>query len=137
MALGLWVALGFGVLFYAGLRLSRRRRSLALLLIACSPAVVLAGIVGQSVLLTTALMVLAVIDFERRPRFAGALIALAAAIKPQVALLAPVALIAGRAFETLASAAIVEALLVAASVTDCSGPAAGASGSRACRRSRR
>jgi hypothetical protein len=116
VALGLWVALGFGVLFYAGLRLSRRRRSLALLLIACSPAVVLAGIVGQSVLLTTALMVLAVIDFERRPRFAGALIALAAAIKPQVALLAPVALIAGGAFETLASAAIAEALLVAASV---------------------
>jgi hypothetical protein len=116
VALGLWVALGFGALLYAAVRLSQRRRSLALLLVALSPAVVLAAIVGQPVLLAAGLMALAMVDLERRPRLSGALIALAAAIKPQAALLAPLALVSGGAFEALASAAVVEALLVGASI---------------------
>ena len=59
-------------------------------------------------------MMLAMFDLERRPRLAGALIALAGAIKPQIALLAPVALIAGGALGALVSAVVVEMLLVAA-----------------------
>jgi hypothetical protein len=115
-ALGLWVALGLGVFLYAGARLAKRRLSLNLALMALSPAVLLAVMVGQSVLPAAALMVLAMVELEKRPRLAGAFLALAAAIKPQAVLLAPVALISGGAFEALASAAAVEALLVAASI---------------------
>jgi len=115
-ALGLWVTLGFGAFLFAGARLAAGRWPIALLLMALAPAVVLAAIVGQSVLLGTALMVLGIVELPRRPRLAGALIALAAAIKPQVALLAPVALLAGGAVEALVSAAVVEGVLVAASM---------------------
>lgn len=114
-ALGVWVALSVGAFLLAGRRLARRRPRLALALMALSPAVVLAAMIGQSVLLATALVVLAIGDLERRPRLCGGLIALAAAIKPQIAPLAPVALVAGGAFEALMSAAAIELLLVAAS----------------------
>jgi hypothetical protein len=115
-ALGLWVALGLGVFLYAGARLATGRLTLNLALMALSPAVLLAAMVGQSVLPAAALMVLAMVELEKRPRLAGAFLALAAAIKPQAVLLAPIALISGGAFEALASAAVVEALLVGASV---------------------
>ena len=114
-ALAIWTALGVGVFGFAGARLAPERPRLALVLIALCPAVVIAAIVGQSVLLATGLMVLAITDLERRPRLGGALIALAAAIKPQIAMLAPVALIAGGAIEALVSAAVIELLLVVAS----------------------
>lgn len=115
-SLTLWVALGYGVFLYAGSRLTGRRLGLSLCLMALSPAVLVAASVGQPVLPAAGLMVLAMVELERRPRLAGALMALAAAIKPQVALLAPVALIAGGSFDVLISAAVVEAILVAASV---------------------
>jgi hypothetical protein len=114
-ALGLWMGLGIGLFALAGARLAPKRPRLALILIGLCPAVVIAAIVGQSVLLASALMVLAIIELERRPRLAGGLIALAAAIKPQIAMLAPVALIAGGAIEALVSAALIELLLVVAS----------------------
>ena len=69
----------------------------------------LADLVGQSVLLVAGLTVLAVIELEHRPRLAGVLFALAAAIKPQAVLLAPIGLLAGGAFEALVSAAVVKA----------------------------
>jgi hypothetical protein len=112
-ALAIWVGLGLGVFLFAAWRLSERHRVLALVLMGLSPATVMAVLVGQSVLLAAALVVLGMVELERRPRLAGALLALAAAIKPQMALLAPVALIAGGSLEALASAALVEALLVA------------------------
>jgi hypothetical protein len=59
--------------------------------------------------------VLAIVDLDGRPRRAGAWLALAAVIKPQAVLLAPLALVAGGAFEALASATIVGAALVALS----------------------
>ncbi len=121
-ALTAWVALGLGVFLYAGARLAQRNRQLALVLMALSPAAVLAALVGQSVLLAAGLILLAVIELEHRPRLGGALFALAAAIKPQAALLAPIGLLAGGAFEALASAAVVEAILVGLSVV-CFGPA--------------
>lgn len=114
-ALAIWVGLGLGVFLLAGWRLSERHRVLALVLMGLSPATVMAALVGQSVLLAAALVVLAIVELERRPRAAGALLALAAAIKPQMALLAPVALIAGGGLEALVSAAVVEAVLVALS----------------------
>lgn len=115
-ALAAWVALGLGVFLYAGARLARHNRALVLVLMVLSPAAVLADLVGQSVLLVAGLTVLAVIELEHRPRLAGVLFALAAAIKPQAVLLAPIGLLAGGAFEALVSAAVVEALLVALSL---------------------
>jgi hypothetical protein len=59
--------------------------------------------------------VLAVVDLDGKPRRAGVWLALAAAIKPQAVLLAPLALVAGGAIEALLSAAVVGAALVALS----------------------
>lgn len=115
-ALGLWMALGFGVFLYAGTRLTRDRRALVAALLLLSPTVVLAAIVGQAVVLVSALTVLAIVDLDGKPRRAGVWLALAAAIKPQAVLLAPLALVAGGALEALVGAAVVGALLVALSV---------------------
>ncbi|HXQ13459.1 MAG TPA: glycosyltransferase family 87 protein [Caulobacteraceae bacterium] len=121
-ALGAWLGLGLGVFLYAGARLAQRRRGLVLVLMVLSPAALLAQLVGQSVLLAAGLTVLAMLELERRPRLSGALFAIAAAIKPQAVLLAPIGLLAGGAFEALASAAVVEAVLIGLSVL-CFGPA--------------
>jgi hypothetical protein len=115
-ALGLWLALNLGVFVYAGWRLSAaRRRGLALVLMLLSPTVVLAALVGQSVLLVSGLLVLAMTDLARAPRRAGVWLALAAVLKPQALLLAPVALVASGAVETLAVTALVGSLIAAAS----------------------
>jgi hypothetical protein len=115
-ALALWTALSFGVFLTAGARLAKRSRGLALALMILSPPVVLAALAGQTVVLAAGLAALALADLERRPRLAGVLIALAAALKPQAALLAPVALLACGALETLAVAALAGAALAAISV---------------------
>jgi len=114
-ALGAWMALGFGVFLYAGTRLTRGRRTLVVALMLLSPAVVMAAIVGQAVILVSALTALAMVDLTGKPRRAGVWLALAAAIKPQAVLLAPLALVAGGAIEALVSAAVVGAVLVALS----------------------
>ena len=115
-ALAAWTAAGFALFLYAGARLARGRLDLTLVLMALSPAALLAAMVGQSMLAAAAFVVLAMVELDRRPRLAGVFFAIAVAIKPQAALLAPVALVAGGAFEALASAAVVEALLVGASI---------------------
>jgi uncharacterized membrane protein len=115
-ALALWTGASFAVFVAAGARLIPQRRVLALALIVLSPAVVLAALAGQTVVLAAGLVALALADLERRPRLAGVLLALAAALKPQAALLAPVALVACGAFETLAAAALAGAALAAASI---------------------
>ncbi len=115
-ALALWTTMSFGVFLAAGMRLVPDRRVLALGLMVLSPAVVLAALAGQTVVLAAGLAALAIAELPRRPRLAGVLIALAAALKPQAALLAPVALLACGAFETLGVAALTGAALAAASV---------------------
>ncbi|MFI4935225.1 MAG: glycosyltransferase family 87 protein [Caulobacterales bacterium] len=115
-AVGLWLALSLGLFLYAGMRLVREHRLLALALMIVSPAVILAVLVGQTVLLAAGLAILAVVELEKRPRLAGVLLAIAAAIKPQVVLLAPVALLAAGASEALVSAALAFAALAAMSV---------------------
>jgi len=93
------------------------RRGLWLPVLA-SPAVLISVILGQNSLLTAALVGGAVCLLGRRPVLAGVLIGLLA-IKPQLALLVPVALIAGRHLRTLASAAATAALFAAVSVAIC------------------
>lgn len=115
-ALSVWTGASFAVFAAAGARLARGATPLALGLMVLSPAVVLAALAGQAVVMAVGLITLAIPLLERRPRLAGALFALAAALKPQAALLAPVALVACGAFDALAVAAIVGLALVGASV---------------------
>jgi len=60
-------------------------------------------ILGQNGLLTGAIAALALLNFERRPAFAGLIISLLA-IKPHLALLFPIALIAAGAWRTIITA---------------------------------
>jgi len=83
-----------------------------------SPAVILSVILGQNSMLTAALAGGAVCLLGKRPVVAGVLVGLLA-IKPQLALLVPVALIAGRHVRTLLSAAATAAMFAAASVAVC------------------
>src|SRR5581483_1933596 len=87
-----------------------------------SPPTVLAALVGQTAPLVGALATFGVLGLERRPRLAGALIGLAAVLKPQALLVAPAALVAAGAFEALASAAVVGVALALAA-TAVFGPA--------------
>jgi hypothetical protein len=80
------------------------RTSLAIA--AAAPAFVLAALPGQAVFLLGALLVGGLRLVERRPILAGLLLGLAATIKPQAALLIPVALVAGRHWRALQAAAI-------------------------------
>ncbi len=115
-ALTLWLIASLGLFVAACLRLVRQQRGLVATLAILSPAVMLAVYCGQTALIAAALMVLAVSDLRGRPRRAGLWFALAAALKPQALLLAPVALVASGAFETLAAAAVIGVALGIASV---------------------
>jgi hypothetical protein len=115
-ALGVWLAICLAIFVAASARLAGRGASLPLLLTLCATPVVLAVLAGQTVLLVAGLAVLAMIELPSRPRLAGALFAIAAAIKPQAMLLAPVALLAAGATEALVTALVVGVLLGAASL---------------------
>ncbi|WP_296225387.1 glycosyltransferase family 87 protein [Ralstonia sp. UBA689] len=93
------------------------RRGLWLPVIA-SPATIIAAVMGQNSLLTAGLAAFAVYWVEKRPVLAGVLIGMLA-IKPQLAMLFPLALVAARAWKTFASAALTAALFAATSVAVC------------------
>jgi hypothetical protein len=111
----IWSTLSLAVFVGATARLAGQRKAVAAVLAGALPAVVIAASAGQTVMLSGGLIVIAVLELQRRPRLAGALLALAAIAKPQAALMAPVALVACGAFETLISAGLVAAAAVAAS----------------------
>lgn len=115
-AFSIWTGASFAVFTAAGARLARGATPLALGLMILSPAVVLAALAGQTAVMAAGLITLAITCLQSRPRLAGMLFALAAALKPQAALLAPVALVACGAFDALACAAIAGLALVAASI---------------------
>ncbi|KWR89531.1 glycosyltransferase family 87 protein [Cupriavidus sp. IDO] len=100
--------LGAGTVFRRGLWLP----------ILGSPAVIISAVLGQNSMLTAALAAGAVCLLGRRPIVAGVLIGLLA-IKPQLALLMPVALIAGRHVRTLLSAVWTVVLFAGVSVAVC------------------
>ncbi|MFI4973006.1 MAG: glycosyltransferase family 87 protein [Caulobacterales bacterium] len=111
----LWMLLGVGVFGLAGARLAQRQRGLALALMLLTPAAMIAALVGQSVFLICGLVVLAMLELERRPWLAGVLLALAGAIKPQAVVLAPVALLAARQYRAIAGATIAGSLILVVS----------------------
>ncbi len=83
-----------------------------------SPAVFVTVLMGQNAMLTAGLAATAMACLGRRPVLAGVAIGLLA-IKPQLAILFPVALIVARAWKTLASAALTATLFAGASIAVC------------------
>ena len=116
VALALWS--GLGVAAYLGSvgrvmpRIGRRRMLAAL---AMSPVVLVNLWTGQNGLFTAALALFALALLERRPVLAGVLIGLLA-MKPQLGLLWPVALLALRAWRVIAAAVVTVLLLLGASL---------------------
>jgi alpha-1,2-mannosyltransferase len=113
LALGLFEASTFAAV--AASLLTRRidwRRSVALLL---SPAACLTVIAGQNAFLSAALMIGGFRLLPRRPILAGILLGVLT-YKPQLWILVPVALVAGRRWRALAAAAVTAVALVLTSM---------------------
>jgi hypothetical protein len=89
-------------------------RVLTLVLLAAAPPVVLAVLAGQLSLLIGGL-VLSALAARDRPVLSGVLLGLAAAVKPQLLVLFPLALLLERRWRTLAAALATGALVCAAS----------------------
>jgi hypothetical protein len=114
-ALILWMAISLSLFVYASSRLVPKATSVALA--ALLPPVVVAALAGQTVLLVGSLATLAVTELPRRPRLAGLLMGVAAAMKPQALLMAPFALLADCALEAAIVAASTLSGLALLSVT--------------------
>jgi hypothetical protein len=120
-ALAVWLAGSLTLFLVAGRKLVGERPARALAMMALAPPVVLALLVGQTGLMIGGLAILAVAWLQPRPRLAGAALALAAAIKPQLLVLAPVALLACGAGEALVAMACAGVALIGLSLI-CFGP---------------
>lgn len=94
-------------------RASRPWAADPLLVISCLPLFA-AAFSGQFTLLVLALILFGLARLDERPGLAGLLLGLAAALKPQLLVLAPVALVAGGYWRTIVVAAFTGAALVAA-----------------------
>jgi hypothetical protein len=107
-----------GTLRVSGLAGSFKGSRLAWLVVAGLPCVFVPAVFGQNSLLTAGIAVFALHWLHRKPVLAGLCIGLLA-IKPQMALLFPLVLIATRAWRALAAAAFSAALFSALSVLVC------------------
>lgn len=99
-----FLALSFAALLLAlrSLEPGVGRHSLPTLSLLLCPATAITVCLGQNAFLTSALLIGGIGNFRRRPVLAGALLGLLT-IKPQLWLMVPVALLAARAWRTLAS----------------------------------
>jgi hypothetical protein len=100
LAAPVWIAGSYAALFGA----ARRLLPDSGWLIAAFPPVLLNGIVGQNGMLTAALFIAGALALPKRPFLAGLLLG-CLVIKPQLALLLPFALAAGREWRAFAGAA--------------------------------
>ena len=97
-------------------RLPTRRRAVGVALVLLTPGAVWAAISGQVSFFVGALVVGGMAMLERRPWLAGACLGVAAAFKPTVLLMAPVALIAGGHWRAMLGAALAGLAVVGLSV---------------------
>ncbi len=111
-ALFAWLAVGWYA-FYRALRLAMPGRGVLLLSLA-APAVFINAVGGQNGTWTAALFGGGLGLLERRPLLAGGLLGLLI-YKPQLGLLIPVALLAGRHWRAFAAASVVAGALLAVS----------------------
>jgi arabinofuranan 3-O-arabinosyltransferase len=112
-ALFVWL-IGGWFTFYAALRVARPARGTWLLALA-TPAVLINAISGQNGAWTAALLGGGLSLLERRPGLAGVLFGLLI-VKPQLAVLLPLALLAARQFRAFVFAGITAAVVALASV---------------------
>ena len=115
LASALWMASIFAAFSWAAMSIFSARRWLSAALILLAPGAVWAAISGQCVFLTGALAITGVRLLGRRPILAGVLLGLAAAFKPTVLLMAPVALMAGGHWRSLLAAGFAGLAMMAAS----------------------
>jgi hypothetical protein len=90
-AFWLWTLLSAAAFWTAA-----RRITSGLLLTFVTPPMILALVLGQTTLWIGALLIWGIVLLPKRPLLAGLLFGVAAAIKPQFAILLPIALLAGR-----------------------------------------
>ena len=100
-ALILFVTASLGLFLLATRPLFERRKRLALGLIILSQPVIFAALNGQMVFVVGALVISALIWLPTAPVRAGILLGIAAAIKPQLLVFAPLALLACREYRAL------------------------------------
>ncbi len=100
-ALMLFVLSSLSLYLASTRRLFERRKLLALGLVALSQPVIFAALNGQLIILVAALVIAALASLPKAPVRAGILFGLAAAIKPQMLLFAPLALLADRQYRAL------------------------------------
>lgn len=112
-ALALWLSAGWFA-FYRTLRLAAPKQG-ALLLALATPAVLINAVGGQNGTWTAALFGGGLGLLNRRPALAGGLLGLLI-FKPQLGILIPVALVAGRHWRAIAAAAVVAGAWIALSV---------------------
>ena len=112
-AFAAWVAGGLVAYLAAAWAIFPSRRALVIAL--ASPGALACVLVGQNGLLTAALLGAGLVLLDRRPVLAGVLFG-ALVFKPQMALLAPLALVAGGRWRTLATAGATAAALTGAAL---------------------
>ncbi|MFI4973007.1 MAG: glycosyltransferase family 87 protein [Caulobacterales bacterium] len=101
VANALWTGASLLLLLAAMAPLVKSARMLVLLLLVVSPASVLVMVTGQTTFLIATLVLVAMLNLRDRPILAGLLLGFAAAIKPPVLVLLPLALIAARQWRAL------------------------------------
>ena len=112
-AFALWTALSLAAFAMATQRFVDWRGTALCL---AAPPVVLAVLTGQVALLVASATITALAQIERRPILAGALFGLGAAVKPQALLLAPLALVRGGHWSSLAAAIVTGSAMLGASL---------------------
>jgi hypothetical protein len=110
-----WMGLTASMFAAAALSVIPRRRVLAIALIGLTPGAVWAALSGQCAFLIGALAIASTAMLDRRPWLAGALLGLAAAFKPTVLIMAPIALLAGGHWRSVIAAGIAGCAAIAVS----------------------
>jgi hypothetical protein len=116
VALALWTFGLFAVFAAVVLRqIAPGHRLSALIILACAPGCLINVVGGQNGFLSAALLIGGILVLDRRPVLAGVLFGLLT-FKPHLGLVLPFALIALRAWRTIAAAATTAIILVAISL---------------------
>ena len=108
-----WLAYLLWILATAALYFAATRSFTTIRYAFAHPSAIVNAIIGQNGLLTSGIFIFGVSLVERRPFVAGTVLGLLI-IKPQLAILVPVALVAARRWDSVAGAALSSMLLLAA-----------------------
>jgi hypothetical protein len=115
-ALAVWTVGFFAVFAWTGVSfVGAEHRRYMLLALVCAPACIINTVGGQNGFATGALLLGGILCLQKRPILAGVLFGLLTS-KPQLGLVLPFALLALRAWKTIAAACLTTALLVASSL---------------------